>query len=173
MKVAIQKYLNIIVLSMLVVSVSFLFSINNANAQSCAVEVIKNAVPADNTPFNFTAVVLGQPEPFTLMDPDNNTMGVAFGLNESSITENVPQGWSIESIECRPNQGDEALISFSINGPTVTINCLDSFGQGTCVFNNVIATRNVPTLSQWGLIAMASILGIVGFIVVRRRKVTA
>jgi len=33
--------------------------------------------------------------------------------------------------------------------------------------------RNVPTLSQWGLIALAGILGIVGFMVMRRRKVTA
>jgi len=32
---------------------------------------------------------------------------------------------------------------------------------------------NIPTLSQWGLIAMAGILGIVGFMVMRRRKVTA
>jgi len=32
---------------------------------------------------------------------------------------------------------------------------------------------NVPTLSEWGLIAMAGILGIVGFMVIRRRKVTA
>jgi len=31
----------------------------------------------------------------------------------------------------------------------------------------------VPTLSEWGLIAMAGILGIVGFMVIRRRKVTA
>jgi len=30
--------------------------------------------------------------------------------------------------------------------------------------------RVIPTLSQWGLIAMASILGIVGFMVMRRRK---
>ena len=30
--------------------------------------------------------------------------------------------------------------------------------------------RNVPTLSEWGLIAMAGILGIVGFMVIRRRK---
>jgi len=36
-----------------------------------------------------------------------------------------------------------------------------------------IITRNVPTLSEWGLIAMAGILGIVGFMVMRRRKVTA
>ena len=32
---------------------------------------------------------------------------------------------------------------------------------------------NVPTLSEWGLIAMAGILGIVGFMVMRRRKVAA
>jgi hypothetical protein len=31
----------------------------------------------------------------------------------------------------------------------------------------------VPTLSEWGLIAMAGILGTVGFMVIRRRKVTA
>ena len=31
----------------------------------------------------------------------------------------------------------------------------------------------VPTLSQWGLIAMVGILGIVGFMVMRRRKVSA
>jgi len=37
----------------------------------------------------------------------------------------------------------------------------------------ILPIRNVPTLSQWGLIAMASILGIVGFMVMRRRKVAA
>ena len=31
----------------------------------------------------------------------------------------------------------------------------------------------VPTLSEWGLLAMAGILGIVGFMVIRRRKLTA
>ena len=31
----------------------------------------------------------------------------------------------------------------------------------------------VPTLSEWGLIAMASVLGIVGFMVIRRRQVSA
>jgi exosortase sorting signal-containing protein len=32
--------------------------------------------------------------------------------------------------------------------------------------------RPIPTLSEWGLIAMAAILGIAGFMVMRRRKVT-
>ncbi len=31
----------------------------------------------------------------------------------------------------------------------------------------------IPTLSEWGLIAMAGVLGIVGFMIIRRRKVTA
>lgn len=31
----------------------------------------------------------------------------------------------------------------------------------------------VPTLSEWGLIAMAGVLGIIGFIVIRKRKLTA
>ncbi len=41
------------------------------------------------------------------------------------------------------------------------------------IINAVMLPTNVPTLSEWGLIAMAGILGIVGFMVIRRRKVTA
>jgi len=38
----------------------------------------------------------------------------------------------------------------------------------------VISTATqIPTLSEWGLIALAAILGIVGFMVIRRRKVSA
>ena len=33
--------------------------------------------------------------------------------------------------------------------------------------------RPIPTLSEWGLITMAGLMGIVGFIVIRRRKVAA
>ncbi|GJM17341.1 MAG: hypothetical protein DHS20C13_26680 [Thermodesulfobacteriota bacterium] len=44
-----------------------------------------------------------------------------------------------------------------------------SFDQ--CV--NPVLVSSVPTLSEWGLIAMAGVLGIVGFMVMRRRKVAA
>ena len=43
---------------------------------------------------------------------------------------------------------------------------------GLCSGFDPSPERNVPTLSELGLIAMAAILGIVGFIVMRR-KVTA
>jgi len=41
------------------------------------------------------------------------------------------------------------------------------------VFSEPIITTPIPTLSEWSLIALAGILGIVGFImVIRRRKLT-
>lgn len=36
-----------------------------------------------------------------------------------------------------------------------------------------VTTADVPALSQWGIIAIAAILGVVGFIVIRRRTATA
>ena len=39
--------------------------------------------------------------------------------------------------------------------------------------NGVPVVRPIPTLSEWGLIAMAGILGIVGLLYIRRRSVTA
>ena len=36
-----------------------------------------------------------------------------------------------------------------------------------------VTPTSIPTLNLWGLIAMAGILGIVGFMVMRRRKVAA
>jgi IPTL-CTERM motif len=45
-------------------------------------------------------------------------------------------------------------------------------GPAFLVFRE-LQPRNIPTLSEWGLIAMAGILGITGFMVIRRRKITA
>jgi len=33
--------------------------------------------------------------------------------------------------------------------------------------------REVPTISEWGMIAMAGVLGLVGFMVIRRRMASA
>jgi len=55
-------------------------------------------------------------------------------------------------------------------GETVVSGSQDGF---FCHDNAGPFAKNVPTLSEWGLIAMAGILGIVGFMVMRRKKVTA
>ena len=49
-------------------------------------------------------------------------------------------------------------------------------GPAFCQLDNVSVSSvisPIPTLSEWGLITMAGILGIVGFMVMRRRKATA
>ena len=44
----------------------------------------------------------------------------------------------------------------------------DESGHGSC-----ISPADIPTLSEWGLIAMAGVLGIIGLLAIRRRKVIA
>ena len=51
---------------------------------------------------------------------------------------------------------------------SITAQCIDN-DVGSCTFTNVLIARNVPTLSQWGLISLIVIMGIVGFIFYRRR----
>ncbi len=47
--------------------------------------------------------------------------------------------------------------------------CNDETGLCT----QIVQERNIPTLSEWGLIAAAGVLGIAGFIAIRRRKAAA
>lgn len=71
-----------------------------------------------------------------------------------SGVENVDLS-NIQAIEIFINPSDSADTSFSvveICGPPV---------------------RNIPTLSEWSMIVMAGVLGLVGFMVVRRRKLAA
>jgi len=65
-------------------------------------------------------------------------------------------------------------LSITIDEATnsITATCLDD-DSGSCTFTNVIPPRNVPTLSQYSLIAMAGVLGLIAFAVLRRKKATA
>jgi len=70
--------------------------------------------------------------------------------------------------------GYHGLILVNSEVPILFASLID--GSGERIDSNKVkkiwVVRDIPTLSQWGLIAMASILGIVGFMVMRRRKVT-
>ena len=62
--------------------------------------------------------------------------------------------------------------------PDSVLLCLDGTQQDNAFCNEdtgqcepiPLKSNNIPTLSEWGLIAMAGILGIAGFMVIRRRK---
>jgi len=66
-----------------------------------------------------------------------------------------------------------ALHSITTDGLVSFIANMDHQAKGmafNCGVPDII--REVPTLSEWGLAAMAGILGIVGFMVMRRRKLS-
>lgn len=44
---------------------------------------------------------------------------------------------------------------------------------GLCASQVSPITSSIPTMSEWGLAAMAAVLGIAGYIIARRRKVSA
>ncbi len=83
--------------------------------------------------------------------------------------------------DCRTDINGEVLWTYTGGVSTGTDTIIASFegDEMNIIESNtirktwVLPPRNVPTLSEWGLIALACILGIVGFIVIRRRKVTA
>jgi hypothetical protein len=152
---------------------SLMLSTEQARAvAACQIVIEKIANPADNTEFVFTAPDSDNPN-FTLKDPSEpiTTTGIARGVT-TTVTEEVPPGWilDVDKEECT---GDTDKI-FIFNEPNgLRFNCESDNATVTCTFfNEKIPTPNVPTLSEWGLIAMAGILGIIGFMVIRRRKAT-
>ena len=144
-------------------------------AQDCIITIEKVAIPADNTPFNFfvTGDVTGD---FTLMDPDFTIEGFAIDVGQTvTLTEEVIPGWAVDNIECTEgvtNCGATPCLTATVDGNSVTFECLDN-DRASCTITNVAVPSNVPTLSEWGLIAMAGILGITGLLVIRRRRAAA
>ena len=151
-----------------------------AGTAPCAIGIEKIEIPDEDTPFDFevTGDILGD---FTLSDPSNPTFNFGIGINAVvTVTELVPPGWELASIECIEGTSNcgmgffEPCLRATVIGNSVTFFCEDN-DEASCVFTNVrVINENIPTLSEWGLIAMAGIMGLVGlFIVMRRRKAAA
>ena len=83
------------------------------------------------------------------------------GHSQYSCCQNAPN-------TCNDNSG---------NGGGVVCNAAENVFPGEfCDESNGLCTsftKDVPTLSEWGLITMAGLLGFIGYMVIRRRKATA
>jgi len=176
--------ISFIVIAMVVGVGFFVLSTDHARAQNpdCLLTIEKVATPANNVafPFSVTGDITSE---FTLMVPGNTTTDIGLETDPPdviTITEEPPAGWELESIECTlgppgcNDGGPVPCLNVTIDEATnsITAECLDD-DEGSCTFTNVLIARNVPTLSQWGLISMIVLLGIVGFMVMRRRKAAA
>ncbi len=70
-----------------------------------------------------------------------------------------------------PTERSSALVKINTEtGVTTVVGDLPNCSDGLIFFQQ---PEPIPTLSEWGLIAMAGVLGIIGLLALRRRKVTA
>lgn len=106
-----------------------------------------------------------------IVDPGSTT-GIAMVIETPNASWNYTNGtgdnqvYNNGELEIRTGSSYEPAFdpAGGINEPRVW--------NGT-VFYEFSEPREVPTLSEWGLISTAAIIGIVGFMVMRRRKIVA
>jgi hypothetical protein len=167
-----RKYSYLFSLILLAAAVSgvLLLNVDRANAQflDCDIQLFKLAPGAGDLEFEFHGVDENSDE-FSLFIPDGGETG--FGVEDGTttvITENPQSGWAFGGIECETGPG--VIITETENG--FTIDCMnEKTGQASCLVTNVRSVSNVPTLSEWGMIAAAAGLMIVGvFFAVRRSR---
>ena len=132
----------------------------------CGVTIAKVAPGGGGTEFPFEySVDGGGLSTFTLNGGESE--GGPFS-SSITVTELPLEGWALEDIEC---EGTGAT-GFEITDNGFTATC-DGGGSVTCTFFNV-ESKNIPTLSEWGMIAAAGGLGLIGlFYAVRRKKAAA
>jgi hypothetical protein len=140
---------------------------DSALAQPCRIEFTKSAPGGGDTEFPFEATLDGgQPIPGFLSDGQES--GVNFAA--SAILVELPiEGWNLDDISCT---GEGLGFNFDTEN-AVQLLCLVPGSTGSCTFTNVggSGSRSIPTLSEWGMIAAAAGLGLVGmFFVLKRRR---
>ena len=142
----------------------------------CLIVIEKEEIPDTERVFSFD-VTGSFSTNFELGNGESDNLGM--GVDQIiEIREDIPEGYSLE-ISCTQgveNCGGEIFepclsITPLEDGTGVSVECIDD-DSGSCTFTNTLSINptNVPTLSEWGLIAMASILGLVAFLILRRKK---
>jgi len=122
----------------------------------------------------FSAPVCGTgPCPF-----DNTiTLQTPFNYNPSDgnllLDISTSQSTSYQQFDVVNNMPSITRRAFNLNNVNAETGEVDNIGLVTqFVCEPVVVVSPIPTLSEWGLISMAGILGIAGFMIIRRRKVT-
>jgi len=106
----------------------------------------------------------------TVASGNSNGFGLNFGQS-AVISEIIPEGWELTDIECITVGG--VIATWDVDANELFVECL-TVGGAACTFTNVLVSRNIPTLSEWGMIAAAAGLAMIGvFFAIRRRKAQA
>lgn len=169
-----RSFINyIVVVLVLTASITCGFFVSGALAvpAECFTQVTLSAPGAGSAEFVFEGVgTIVEPFSFSLMDGTSDSGFTPQG-SSATITEEPQNGYIFGGIEC--DAGPGIVITQIHNG--FTIQCVNVVeGTANCVITNVLASRPIPTMSEWGMIAAAAGLAMVGvFFAVRRRKAQA
>jgi len=108
-----------------------------------------------------TFEVISGPNAGEMSDPGNGECSIN---DDCTTDENGQVSWTYTGSKF---PGTDTIVAFILD------EIIEEEIESNAVEKIWVFTRNVPTLSEWGLISMAALLGIVGFMVIRRRKVAA
>ncbi len=126
---------------------------------------ISFVVVLNDQPNTSATIVIGDSEGNTAQSSLNNLPSLNGGDTlPADIDFLISELSGIEDVDITDIQNIEFRSNPTLGGSDVSFDALEICS---------IPTRDVPTLSEWGLIAMAGVLGIVSFMVMRRRKVAA
>jgi len=137
--------------------------------------IVAGVTPSD-FPWDGEPFVPGDPGPVNLIQGPFNFGSTVYGR------------WCYDSANSCGTDGDDtglpgpennafdldfSSICFFPSGSGFSVSsAFEGDGEFTCE-RLAIASSPIPTISEWGMIAMAGILGIIGFMVIRRKKITA
>jgi hypothetical protein len=108
---------------------------------------------------------------FVVSAESNDDTGFGLSLGESAvISELVPEGWTLAGIDCSLEGG--VIATWDVKSNETFVSCVTGGFVG-CTYRNV-PVNAIPTLSEWGMIAAAAGLAMIGaFFAVRRRRAQA
>lgn len=140
---------------------------DNAWAQGeCDIGICKIAEGAGGIEFPFTTDRGGEIGGFSLVD---GGLCVLLTFDSLEVVEDFVPGWQLDHVECETIVG---ITVTEIDGG-IDLECVGpNGGGGRCDFVNVPGVNaNIPTLSEWGMIAAAAGLALIGvFFAVRRKR---
>lgn len=165
---------NIINLFIITLTLSFGFFVFSGNAgvptPGCSIVIQNQTIPESDVDFPFT--ISGEiNEEFVLQDTDEEFFFIPAN-SAVTVTEQVLPSWILRDIACEIIEGSGVSIERVSNGIQFTCNEEVEVTNVDCTFINTQAEA-IPTVSQWGVIALVLGLGVVGYLVIRRRSVTA
>ena len=152
-----------------VISGVFFLSAGAAQAQ-CQAQITKVAEGGEGVRFEFLVETMGGTGLAEFFGGQTVVVNLVNAGEQVTLTELSNPGWVLADHSCEATASGIEVTEIEDG---VVFNCIQEIEgvvQAECTFVNVRAT-NVPTLSEWGMIAAAAGLAIVGvFFAVRRRR---